>query len=261
MRSSWDPLSLAFSDAELEAHYSKHLAVSTFVSVDAAFAFFGIVSCLWLAGVYWRGSLTVVFLVTAVVNGICGLVIVLALRRSARAWYRRRRTMIILVLRTVRIFAGLCCYTLDPSELPDRKQLSRLGIFCILCIYWSSGMPLNIKIHVVHHSIALALCYLCVQSVNCGNYLMMWQKIFKFLTLFQSCDLQPEEQCRRVFLFALFVGGFAVPTYVLWLTELRSRLHYMSVMQIPIVGKIERHYLAVVLGFASLSVWLLVLII
>lgn len=145
MRSSWDPLTLTFSDTELEQHYRKHLAISTFVSVDKAFAYFGIWSCVWMAYLHYAGSLSANFLLNAVVNGLCGLVVVAALKLDRRSRWIKYRTATILILRTVRVVTGLCSYSFQPN-LHHWYEFMRMALYGPLCIFWCCGMPLTLKV-------------------------------------------------------------------------------------------------------------------
>lgn len=142
----WDPLSLAFSDVQLESHYTLYLNVSTFLAVDRVFAYFGIVSNLGV-GLYelylWRQP---GFLVTSLVNGLCGASVAIALRQSNRNWFLRHRTQMIVALRSVRFVSGLCAYHMFPRDVSDNTLLIRIVVFGLFCTYWTCGMPLHFKV-------------------------------------------------------------------------------------------------------------------
>jgi len=258
-RSTWDPLSLAFSCHELESHYTQYLVISTFLAVDKVFAYFGLFSNVCLAWVYLRRQLVIDFFMTSVVNAMCGLVVVIALR-SGRRQFLKHRTVIMVILRSVRIFSGVYAYSLvSPESVTGWSQLRRIFLFGLLCTYWTCGMPVNLKIHAAHHAIALAIAFLYLQHADCGSHLDMWQTAFKALSLGQAGDLQPEEQCRRVLLFVLFLTGYALPTYILWAMELKSRIHYIAEMRIPLRGDVNNYLMLMVLVCACVIVWLLIL--
>lgn len=145
MSSSWDPLTLAFSNEELESHYTDYLATSTFLAVDRAFAYFGLTSsalltCLSLFGVHAAS-----FSVTAIVNGLCGFSVI-ALQRNGRSWFLKHRTLVILILRNIRCAGSVYAYIRLPPDGPEFPQLGRCILFGCIWIVWACGMPLKFKV-------------------------------------------------------------------------------------------------------------------
>lgn len=148
MSSSWDPLSLAFSDRELESHYSKYLAVHVFAHVDLIFAYFGgiftsvVVGLATFTGVFPVSSYT-----QSIVYGICGLAVAFGLSRNRRSWFLRHRTPIILLLRTVRMGIPIYVATLLPHEKPEWTRLGFIPRVAGFLAYWPLGMPLTFQVH------------------------------------------------------------------------------------------------------------------
>lgn len=110
----------------------------------------------------------------------------------------------------------------------------------------------------MHHSIALVLMFFYLQSAFCGQNEDLWKSTFKVLKLGNEMEFEPDEECRRVVLLILFVLGFALPTLIFWATELKSRLHFMALNRIPCEGSIGQRYMATILLWAMISIWILV---
>jgi len=254
----WDPLSLAFCDAHLEERYTQYLADSTFLAVDWAFAYYGMASNLVVALLESYRGRQFGFLVTSSVNFCCGASVAIALRRENRQWFLKNRTQMILVLRSVRMTSGICAYHLFPWDAPGRTLLVRSIVFGLFCTYWTCGMPLNFKVHAMHHSIALALIFLLLQNPFCGQQRSdPWFRAFEFLNYNGHSDDQPDEQCRRALLFVLFVFGYALPMMILWAMELRSRMHFREINRLPVEGGIGKRYMVTLLFWSLISMWIL----
>lgn len=146
MGSTWDPLSLAFSNKELELHYLKYLSIYTFADVDLAFAYFGIFTSLLMATGMRLGWFPANFCISAVVNGICGVAVVLVQARSHRAWYLKHRTAIILLMRTLRVAIGIHVAVVMPHDEFEWSPVKLVVTFSSTCMYWSVGMPLPFQV-------------------------------------------------------------------------------------------------------------------
>lgn len=111
MQSSWDSLSLAFSNEDLESHYSRYLAIYTFANVDRNFAYFGGIFTGIVFGVAGLcGLVPSENRFIAAVLVICGGTVLVGLNRNHRSWYLKHRTPIVMILRTVRIAAGVYAF-------------------------------------------------------------------------------------------------------------------------------------------------------
>jgi len=259
MHSLWDPISLAFPDAHLEQRFSHYRAASAFAEVDRWFAYFGMLSNLFVALLEFYRGRQLGFLVTSLVNGCCGASMAVALRRENREWFLKHRTEMVLGLRTVRIASGICAYHLFPWDVPGITLLMRTVVFALFCTYWTCGMPLNFKIHAMHHSIALALVFLLLQKPFCGRqHSDPWFSAFNFLNFSQDAEMHLEEQCRRALLSVFFVLGSALPMMILWVMELMSRHRFMALSRIPVETGLGKRYFMTLLIWAFISIWILV---
>lgn len=273
MPPSWDPLSLAFSDKELESQCSKYSTALIFSRADREFVSILHPTTWFLVFGILSGSLPVSFYTQTMVYYICGILTV-GLQRNCTAWFLKHRTLIILLLRTLHLRVLFYVATLLPREKPVLLQFLSIQAAAIFLIYWTISMPIifqvhikptpqifdsvsSVQLHVMYHSAALTFIFLHLQQTLCGYELTLWQTAFRMLRLNYESGLQEVEQCRRVILFILFAAGFAVPTNMLWLIELISRIRYMEEMHIPIVGSISVAYMTILLLCSCVSVWVL----
>ena len=137
----WDPLTLSFSDSNLEAHYSKYRSINAFVGVDVVFAYFGIASAVSLVMGWWRGRLAGRYFLISFGNVLCAVAMVHLLKRESRSWFLRHRTWIVSIQRTVRV--GMGVYVLILSY--ELSPLTVITLFVCLCFYWTCGMPISLK--------------------------------------------------------------------------------------------------------------------
>lgn len=162
--SAWDPLSLAFSDGDLESHYATYLALYTFLPVDLAFARFGIFTCVVMAWGIFQGWWPRSFFVTLTVNAVCGTTIILAQGGDRRWWYLRNRTVLVLLLRTVRCAFGIYVISSLPNDMPEWSPVRLVILFAFVSFYWQVGMPLTFKVRISSHCslVTFALCsFMC----------------------------------------------------------------------------------------------------
>lgn len=147
MHSSWDPLTLSFSDAELEAHYTKYLLLCTFLHVDLAFAYFGFFAntLITVSGLLF-GPPSLILHLVLVVNNLFALFVTVALNSRWRSWYFEHRTILLLTLRTHQAAATVYSYWIMNMAVSGWKQLLRIIAFGAACVYWSCGMPLKFKV-------------------------------------------------------------------------------------------------------------------
>lgn len=110
----------------------------------------------------------------------------------------------------------------------------------------------------IHHSLAAPVSFVFIQRAFCREHSELWCQVFRIFNFNFKTSLLPEQQCHRDLLLLLFALGFALPTLVLWTSELKSRLHYVAEMGISVDGSIHKQYMAILLFSAFLSVWFLV---
>lgn len=155
MSSAWDPISLAFSNPELEDYYIQYLEASTFIAVDTASAYFGVVTNIALAWSCWQRKAIWGPIMTPAINVLCGLVVLLCSRGSRRSFYLKNRTTIILILRSVRFASGVSAYRFAPTSYSAWNHLLLVCFFGMFSAYWAVGMPLAVKVRLLHQPLSL----------------------------------------------------------------------------------------------------------
>lgn len=107
MPTLWNPVSLKFSDPVLEERYTSFRTQSTYSAIDTFYAWFSV-------GIGLVSAITAVirgrelYLLASLVVGACGIFVLKAQRTN---WYRNNRTVIMLVLRTLRMGNALVAIT------------------------------------------------------------------------------------------------------------------------------------------------------
>lgn len=256
MASLWHPLSLVFSDQQLERHYSRYRSIRTFLHVDLVFACSGIFSSVVKAWAILNGWGSTRMFASVVTTILCAGAVIFALGRDHGSWFLRNRTILILLMRTVHVTVGIYSCTSQLGENAKLTPVGRVLAFALVFFYWPVGMQLTFQLHVMHHAVTLIFAFLHLHKPFCSCHLNQWSRMFQLLRFNYTSPLQQEEQCRRVVLFVFFVVGFAFPTYVSWHMELRSRMHFMTEMRIPLVGTICGAYMAFVIVPASALIYI-----
>jgi len=95
------------------------------------------------------------------------------------------------------------------------------------------------------------------EPLFCTQHLELWNSVFEKLSPSKTLILSPSDRCSRLFFFSEFFLAFVLPTFILWVLELKSRLRFLRQLGIPLLGSISSFYMGVLLLLASTTIWFL----